>query len=312
MKTFIGVTDNDWFELLARQPDIEEVNFWQPGGQHLFRALRPGELFLFKLHSPQNFIVGGGVFAHATLLPVSLAWSSFGIKNGAESLEQMRSRIERYRRRPADRRQDYQIGCILLTQPFFFPRDLWLAPPGWKPNIVQGRGYDLEAAEGHGLFSQVQERLQLMSARLAAKPEIRERLPVPAEGYGRPVLVKPRLGQGAFRVLVTEVYERRCVVSEERVLPVLEAAHVRPYASGGRHEVGNGVLLRSDLHTLFDQGYLTITPDCRVEVSRRIRDDFDNGREYYRHHGKTIRPGRRAERPESAALEWHNQNVFLG
>jgi len=36
------------------------VNFWQPSGKQQFRALAPGELFLFKLHSPDNFIVGGG------------------------------------------------------------------------------------------------------------------------------------------------------------------------------------------------------------------------------------------------------------
>ncbi len=62
MKAFIGVTDQDWFQLLRSQPSIEEVNFWQPSGNQLFKALKPGELFLFKLHSPNNFIVGGGFF----------------------------------------------------------------------------------------------------------------------------------------------------------------------------------------------------------------------------------------------------------
>ena len=69
MRLRVGITDGDWFELLAAQPNLEEVNFWQPGGNRHFRALDPGELFLFKLHSPNDFIVGGGLFAHATLLP---------------------------------------------------------------------------------------------------------------------------------------------------------------------------------------------------------------------------------------------------
>ena len=55
MDLFVGVTDGDWYELLANEPGLDEVNFWQPGGNHQFRALSPGELFLFKLHSPLNF-----------------------------------------------------------------------------------------------------------------------------------------------------------------------------------------------------------------------------------------------------------------
>jgi putative restriction endonuclease len=54
-RLFVGVTDNDWFRFLrARHPD--EVNFWQPSGSSTFQALEPGQPFLFKLHSPLNFI----------------------------------------------------------------------------------------------------------------------------------------------------------------------------------------------------------------------------------------------------------------
>jgi putative restriction endonuclease len=69
----VAITDYDWFQALRVRKDWSEVNFWSPGGAN-FRALQPGELFLFKLHSPRNFIVGGGVFAHAMTLPCSLAW----------------------------------------------------------------------------------------------------------------------------------------------------------------------------------------------------------------------------------------------
>lgn len=68
----IAVTDGDWFEMLRRQPELGEVNFWAPSAAN-FRALQPGELFLFKLHAPRNVIVGGGIFAYANALPCSLA-----------------------------------------------------------------------------------------------------------------------------------------------------------------------------------------------------------------------------------------------
>jgi putative restriction endonuclease len=125
MRAYIGVTDGDWFRLLAAQTDLEEINFWQPGGNRSFATISPGELFLFKLHAPDNAIVGGGFFTYSTLLPVSLAWETFAIGNGATSLMEMRSRIEKYRHGPAKPHEDYTIGCILLSQPFFLRQDEW-------------------------------------------------------------------------------------------------------------------------------------------------------------------------------------------
>jgi len=84
INSYIGVTDKQWFSLLRSQEGIDEVNFWLPSGRG-FRVLNTGDLFLFKLHYPDNYIVGGGLFAHYTVLPVSLAWEAFGIKNGAAS-----------------------------------------------------------------------------------------------------------------------------------------------------------------------------------------------------------------------------------
>jgi putative restriction endonuclease len=281
VRAFVGVTDGDWYELLAAQAHLDEVNFWQPGGNRVFRVLEPGELFLFKLHSPQNFIVGGGVFAHATILPISLAWDAFGIANGARTLQEMRERVDKYRRRAGDRSEDYSVGCILLEEPFFLPRERWVAvPEDFARNIVQGKTYDLEREPGATLWRALQESIASTRAPMVAEATQR---------YGPPQLVAPRLGQGSFRVLVTDVYQRRCAVTGERTLPVLEAAHIQPYAAGGRHSIRNGLLLRSDLHTLFDRGYLTVTPEAHLEVSRRIREEFENGHEYYALHGRDLR-----------------------
>jgi putative restriction endonuclease len=156
---FVAVTDNAWFEFLAAQPDVDEVNFWQPGGSTTFRALQPGELFLFKLHSPLNFIVGGGVFGHASILPVSLAWDAFGVKNGARSLAEMQARIAHYRRDDGRTQEDFRIGCRILESPFFFPREQWIpVPADWARNIVVGKTYDTGQAEGMRLWDAIQER----------------------------------------------------------------------------------------------------------------------------------------------------------
>jgi putative restriction endonuclease len=125
------------------------------------------------------------------------------------------------------------------------------------------------------------------------------------------VLIRPRLGQGAFRILVTDSYRRRCAVTGERTLPALDAAHIRPFADGGAHEAPNGVLLRRDIHSLFDAGYVTITPALRFEVSGRIREEYENGRDYYGLHGKIVAPPDDPRRhPSPAALAWRNEVVF--
>lgn len=309
MKIYVGVTDFDWFEYLSLIKNIDEVNFWQPGGKTLFGALEPGELFLFKLHSPQNYIVGGGFFAHSTILPVSLAWDSFEIKNGATSLTEMRKRIEKYRRSPSSL-EDYSIGCILLEQPFFFVKDQWIPVPiDWSPNIVQGKRYFLNTKLGQDLWEQVQLRLQAYKLIVQPQHEISE----PTARFGMPMLVTPRLGQGSFRVIVTDVYNRRCAVTLENTLPALEAAHIKPYSDNGPHSIQNGILFRSDIHRLFDSGYVTITSDYRFEVSRRIRDEFENGRDYYALQGKNLKiPDNIMMKPNVGYITWHNDNVYKG
>jgi putative restriction endonuclease len=121
-----------------------------------------------------------------------------------------------------------------------------------------------------------------------------------------------REGQGAFRVRVLDAYGRRCSMTGERSLPVLEAAHIQPYLGPFSNHVQNGLALRADLHRLFDAGYVTVTPDYKVEVSRRLREEFDNGRIYYELHGKAlvVTPPTEGLRPHRRALDWHATNIF--
>jgi putative restriction endonuclease len=299
----VAVTDGDWFEMLRHRANLTEVNFWAPSPAS-FRALHPGELFLFKLHAPRNIIVGGGVFAHASVMPLSLAWEAFQEANGATSAQEMRARIAKYRRADPGDRGEFTIGCRILTQPFFFEEADWMAvPKSWSPNIVSFKTYDTDVPEGRALWDRVCERIARSPA--FAKEQ--------ADRFGAPLLVKPRLGQGAFRALVTDIYERRCAVTSERTLPALEAAHIRPYTEGGEHDARNGLLLRRDIHSLFDAGYVTVTPSFHFEVSRRIREEFDNGRHYYALHGQQIHvPDNVIQRPDPSILSWHNEHCFKG
>lgn len=309
MKLYVGITDYEWFKILKRE-NCDEINFWKPGGRAGFKALNPGDMFLFKLHSPKDYIAGGGFFLKFSILPSSLAWDAFGISNGAISFDALRSRIHKYKRTDHFSDPDPNIGCIILSMPFYFEEQEWIpVPQDWSQNIVQGKTYDTSTFTGMSLYKQVLERINKKNSIFTG---IREQ--VPQNRYGSEQIIRPRIGQGAFKVLITDAYHRRCAITGEKTLPVLEAAHIKPYSQNGPHEISNGLLLRKDFHALFDRGYLTIDKNLNVEVSHRIKEDFGNGKEYYAHHGSKliILPEQKEHLPDTYFLEWHNENVYLG
>ncbi|MBI3784819.1 MAG: HNH endonuclease [Deltaproteobacteria bacterium] len=222
MRYWVGVTDNQWFEFLSRLgPD--EVNFWHPSSKPPFSNLESGAPFLFKLKSPFNHIAGGAYFVKFSTLPLSIVWDAFTIKNGAASRTAFETMIRRLSENP--RAKDPNVGCSVLTEPFFFQKGEWIpAPEDWAKNNVRGRYYDAD----------------------------------------------------------------------------------------GPHDIGNGLLLRADFHKLFDVGLVTITPELRVEVSQRIREEWYNGAAYYRLHGQRLAniPGDVAQQPAATFLSWHNENRF--
>jgi len=309
VRFYVGITDFDWFSFLSASAPLDEVNFWRPSPGQGFKALDPGGPFLFKLHSPRNFIAGGGFFSDYVRIPLSYAWNSFGLKNGAHSEREMRIRLAKYREVSPGSPEDFEIGCILLQFPFFFPEHEWIPASDWPPSVQVGKGYDTAEPRGQALWEQVEAWLLAhKSAADLPLEQIEQRV-----RRGKPQTVYPRLGQGSFRVVVADAYQRRCALTGSPVLHVLEAAHVRPVTEDGPNNVQNGILLRQDVHTLFDRGYITVTPDYRVEVSRRIKDEFANGKEYYSAHGQMISlPGKSSLHPAGKFLSWHNDNVYLG
>lgn len=314
MHGLIAVTDHDWFDFLRQQGPLDEANFWRPSDTRTPQQLSPGTPVLFKLRKRLGgWIVGWGLFARHDVLPAWLAWDAFELRNGAENFAAMRQRIERLRADRGGRQAasgDYQIGCLMLSQPTFLRDGSWVRPPeDWPENAVQGKRYDLSSGEGARVWREC-------LSRAGSSEVIREKAQrpiLPADRYGEPVLVKPRLGQGIFRLAVTDAYGRACAVTSEHSLPALEAAHIQPYGEGGAHEIPNGLLLRSDIHKLFDKGYVGVTHDFRFVVSKGLKDDFANGRSYYPLHGQAIRlPERVEERPSPRWLGWHLGQRFRG
>jgi Predicted restriction endonuclease len=308
MRLYIGVTDGDWYRFLANRPHLTEANFWRPSGAARFRALKPGEPFFFKTHHPHNQVVGGGVFAAFELLPLSTAWEIFQEANGTTGLAQMRQRISHYRKQPISDIEDPIIGCILLRDVRFFASPM-APPPDFAPNIVQGKTYDLARDPSADYFNRLVARLLNEPDNMAASSGTWHR---DGPVLGDPRLVPQRLGQRAFQAVVLNAYRHQCAITGSRLRPTLQAAHIRPVKEGGRHRLDNGILLRSDVHTLFDRGYLSIDPDYRLRVSSRLRKEFDAGDEFYQREGHKIAlPENRRDYPDPEVLSWHLREVFI-
>ena len=194
MKFYTGVTDNNWYKHLSSiKPD--EVNFWQPGGK-AFKVLNSNDLFLFKLHYPYNFIVGGGFFIRHSLLPVSLAWEAFGEKNGTKDYSTFLNTIPGYKHTDRKQEPDPTIGCIILGSPFFFKDSDWIpVPKNWSSNIVKGKSYNTDSMDGYDLYQEVIEKIGLLRK---DNSDIAGFVNESENRYGTAQLVYPRLGQGAF------------------------------------------------------------------------------------------------------------------
>lgn len=307
MNVYVYPTDRDWYQFLSREPNVDEVNFWRPGGRQPFKQLQPGDLFLFRLGKPENAIAGGGTYTHFSFAPIVQVWEAFGRKNGTPDYETFQRLIARYKKLDASPEQAASavIGCIVLTQPFFLPRDRWIPiPTEYEVNSPQGQRFDASSMVGQSLITAVANAIRTPNTSRVfetVRDDVR---------FGESV-VRRRLGQGGFALVVADAYEKRCAVSGERTYPVLEAAHIIPVSRGGQHRPDNGLLLRSDIHKLFDRGYVTVTPDLRFAVSPLLRHDWQNGRIYYDLDKRPIRiPDAEALRPSREALEWHSSELF--
>jgi len=313
MNYYVANTDIDWYRFL-RERKPEEMNFWQPSDNREFHAVSKGAPFLLRLKSPVKKVAGMAFYSAFSFLPLSMAWQNFGELNGCRDQDELRGKINGYRRDQSERNP--RIGCLILSDPIFFNEADWLDVPEWHNSIVSGKTYSMDSAPGIVFWEKIRmllEKYNFFDRKIDPATNMVESLEENSR-YGSEYLTRARLGQGAFRITVMDAYNRKCSISGEKTLPVLQAGHIKPFSMSGPNKIKNGILLRSDIHRLFDDGYITITQELKVEVSNNIRREFENGREYYKFHGQNLvtLPDDQENRPNAEFLNWHNENIYKG
>lgn len=306
---FLAVTNFDWFSFLKQEQAVE-ANFWVPNAIP-FRALQPGAHLLFKIKAPHNAIGGGGIFLGYRSFGIAQAWQFLEKGNGAPSLDVLRRNIFGTYWNTKSTLQS-TIGSILLEDTVFFERKNWIQiPASWKKNISRGRKYTHDESPE---ITRLWERYAALRHTYSS-PSV-STLPLafadPEATNGNAFLNKSRQGRGLFRVQVMEAYQGRCAITGENTPLVLQAAHIVPIYRGGQHSICNGMLLRSDFHTMFELGYLSVRPDdYTILVSSALHDFYVDGVPYNaRENQKIYLPQEQEHWPSPEYLEWHNQHIY--
>ncbi|RMH03173.1 MAG: HNH endonuclease [Planctomycetota bacterium] len=317
----IAVTDQGWFEFLARRARqaggaLDEVNFWRPLSDRPIARLEPGTPVFFRLKAPRNAIAGYGFFAAFVSHRIELAWELFGVGNGAPDPVAFLERIGRYRRLDLVGDLDAPrapLACMVLRDAVFWPPERWLPwgeEQGWQRHIVSGKR-ERDPVRASRLLAEIQKDALDAPPELAPEPFH----PLPADERELVLArARRRVGQGTFRSRLLEAYGRRCAITGEHTEIVLDAAHIQPYLGPRSNHPQNGLLLTKEFHALFDAGYVTVTPELEVRVSPRLKREWDNGHRYYPVDGRRllIVPGDEAARPSPEVLAWHNERVWRG
>jgi putative restriction endonuclease len=299
MRAWVAVTDPEWYDFLLGKPGFPVVNFWKPSGKS-FHAVGEGEYFFFKVKGTINRVVGGGVYGGYAISRLSDAWKSLGEANGAPSFERLEHLVKKG--------SDPLIGCTFVHSPVFYREvDAFPLPPDWSPNLQTGTRYDMSDRRYAAYFAELMQFVPHTVPELTPDVSWFDDGPV----FRAPHLTPTRMRQNAFRMVVSTAYHDRCAITGSKIRPALQAAHILPVTQGGKNRIDNGLLLRSDVHAMFDGGYLGVDPAYGLRVSPRLRNEFGNGEQFYAKAGERIDlPDHRPNRPQREFLEWHLDTVF--
>lgn len=292
---YIGNTDHDWFEFCAANSPLSEVNFWQPSRQH-FKALDEGGIFFFRRKAPINKISGFAVLASSGVASIRTCWEELGISNDTRTDQDFLERVRKYN---PSRFVDVQtlIGFKILVNPVFLKESEWFdVPSDWSQNIVSGKSYDSMSREGERLLSLYRKHQD--GGQRSEGIENFGFSDQPAAGYSVGQPQKVRMGQSRFKFALLSAYDGKCAVTGCAVQSLLEAAHILPFAETMDNDVTNGILLRCDIHTLFDRGLLHIDENYTVLLNDNFRQANSDEKAYLQFHGRKMKlPMVRRHRP---------------
>jgi hypothetical protein len=292
-------TDPDWIEVLRSYNITDNINFWRKEKRRVHLPER--SRFYFKLRG-SRFIAGRAVSQRQISMSIREAWEYFSIRNGVSTYEELR-------RKATDILEvsDDTLNCLVLDEvEVLDPEEYPQLPPDFvatqnPKDYLEGSLPQIESS----FFGASTLGLSGIEAQLT-KDRVFDPDTVLAAREATLRAVVMRRGRSDFRQMLMDAYDHKCAVTGTEVRAILEAAHVYPYKGTETNVLQNGILLRSDWHTLFDLGLWAIDDDYRIIIAPEIIPE-----EYRKYHQTLIRlPRIVLHRPSPKAIRWHRNNVF--
>lgn len=295
-KALIVLTDYDWYSLLNKNGITKEVNFWTPTPWKIKNLEWNAKVYFLLKKKYGRTICGYGHFVKYKEMKLIDSWNTYGIKNGVSNFMQMKDRVKIYLNKNSNYPfldDNHVIGNIILKNIVFIDVESQKTPEyyGWsvpsqvvKNKYIEDNGFLISDNESNEPFSLVDANHRKFST---SKNKVRE-------------------GQESFRRLLLKAYSGKCCITNEDEETVLQAAHIQEYISKKSNHVQNGLLIRVDFHSLFDQGLITINENFKLCVSEKLNSPY-----YRSFDGKQINLPCKNYRPSLDAIKWHNENVFL-
>lgn len=260
----IAPTDNDWFGFLKGTELNSYVNFWTPTPWNV-KKLNPSDRWYFLLKSPIREIGGFGEFVQYENLSTDEAWNKFGRRNGCQDKAEFQNRISHYIDKNSIKfkgapvqAKDYKLGCIILKNCEFWDEEYFKKPSDFK----------IEFPKQVVKFKYFNNPDTLQKKEELSPPDF---IPIVSLREENKRLVNQRAGQGDFKGKILKAYDNRCCITSETCPELLEAAHIQKYINENSNHIQNGLLLRVDLHRLFDSGLLNIDDSYSVQISPELK-----------------------------------------
>lgn len=254
----ISPTDIDWFNFLRDNGYHTQINFWTPSLWNISQ-LKPGNKLYFMLKSPIRKIGGYGHFVEYKNLPLKEAWNTYGRKNGCHNKLELINRLKHYNKSIKEV-DNQKIGCIILENAEFYDDLHFLNLEEYEINFHRS----VQKIKYFKIYDPLTQPINHKVNEFELVPYITKR-------QKKTTKITPRIGQGTFRGKISQVYNNKCCVSGESTAELLEAAHIQPYINEHSNHIQNGLLLRVDIHKMYDNGLLYIDEHYEIHISSLIK-----------------------------------------
>ncbi len=310
-KLLICRVPHNWYELIRANyitNGSAKVNVWYPSGaEHEdFSVAEPGTPALFVLTDPneREFIAGGGFFQRTEEMPLQKAWNLYGVRNGVMDFEDFKAR-----NRALGGKDEDPIVCSVISGTFIFARTDAVYIPD-------------EFQESFKTYERKELPMNEPICKYLSKVALQRRNPELQEGRsendwpGIYVMASQRNSfslSSLFQTRMMKLYDFKCAITGCTSRPVLDVAHIKTMFDDNFQSENNGIVMRTDLHRLFSQGYMTAfyndKGEVELEVSDTLKDECAD--EYLKYQGTILSlPEDKIYWPSREYLEWHRKIRF--